>query len=172
MKKTIIFIAFFVALTTLIGMATASTDRAVDGIEGAKAPVFKVERADSLVLLNDLKGQWVLLQFWTSADALSRLAVKEYSRINCSVAAEGSSAARFRHLAVNLDRSQRLFDEIVRRDGLDAKSQFHVGDAAMRATLAGSYHLDNGMKAFLIDPDGQIVAVDPSADTISRLLPS
>lgn len=168
MKKKVSLPAFFVTLSLLACTFIAATDRAVDGIAGAKAPVFKVERADSLVLLDNLRGEWVLLQFWSSADASSRLAVREYSRLG----AVANETGHLRHLAVNLDRSQRLFYEIVRRDGLDEKSQFHVGDDAARSALAGDYHLDSGMKAFLIDPDGKIVAVNPSAATIVRLLPS
>lgn len=160
-------IAFFATLVVLLGMLTSSTDRAVDAAEGATAPVFKVERGDTLVQLDHLRGQWVLLQFWSAADASSRLAAREYSRIGARCA-----QGRLLHLAVNLDRSQRLFDEVVRRDGLDAKSQFHVADSAARAALAGDYHLDNGMKAFLIDPDGRVAAVNPTSATIVELLPS
>ena len=143
--------------------------RAVDGAKGFKAPVFKIERADSLVQLDNLKGEWVLLQFWSSADASSRLAAKEYSRLHSAVN-QGAGQERFRHLAVNFDRSSSLFREIVHRDGLNAKSQFHVADDAMRGNLAKSYHLDVGMKAFLINPDGKIVAVNPSAETIKEAI--
>ena len=159
-------IAIFAAL---IALFTAATDRAVDGAKGSKAPVFKIERADSLVQLDNLKGEWILLQFWSCADASSRLAAKEYSRLS-SALCDASGQERFRHLAVNFDRSSSLFREIVRRDGLNAKSQFHVADDAMRGNLAKSYHLDAGMKAFLINPDGKIVAVNPSAETIKEAI--
>ena len=96
-------IAIFAAL---IALFTAATDRAVDGAKGFKAPVFKIERADSLVQLDNLKGEWVLLQFWSSADASSRLAAKEYSRLHSAVN-QGAGQERFRHLAVNFDRSSR-----------------------------------------------------------------
>ncbi len=154
-----------VLFAALIALFTAATDRAVDGAKGSKAPVFKIERADSLVQLDNLKGEWRLLQFWSSADASSRLAAKEYSRLH-SATTDSAGNEQFRHLAVNFDRSSSLFREIVRRDGLNAKSQFYVGDGQMRSSLARNYHLEAGMKAFLINPDGQIVAVNPSARTI------
>ena len=162
MKKTMMIIAIFAAL---IALFTAATDSAVDGAKGSNAPVFKIERPDSLVQLDDLKGEWVLLQFWTSGDASSRLAVREYSRIH-DAAIGSMSKEQFRHLAVNFDRSSSLFREIVRRDGLNAESQFYAGDKALRDNLVRRYHLDNGMKAFLINPRGQIVAVNPSANIL------
>lgn len=45
-----------VLFAALIALFTAATDRAVDGAKGSKAPVFKIERADSLVQLDNLKG--------------------------------------------------------------------------------------------------------------------
>ena len=51
-----------VLFAALIALFTAATDRAVDGAKGSKAPVFKIERADSLVQLDNLKGEWILLQ--------------------------------------------------------------------------------------------------------------
>ncbi len=158
-----------VLFAALIALFTAATDRAVDGAKGSKAPVFKIERADSLVQLDNLKGEWVLLQFWSSADASSRLAAKEYSRLHSAIT-DSAGNERFRHLAVNFDRSSSLFREIVRRDGLNAESQFYVGDGQMRSSIARNYHLDAGMKAFLINPDGQIVAVNPSAQAIREAI--
>ena len=54
MKKPMFIIVLFAAL---IALFTAATDRAVDGAKGSKAPVFKIERADSLVQLDNLKGK-------------------------------------------------------------------------------------------------------------------
>jgi hypothetical protein len=166
MKKTAFIIAVFAALFALI---TASTNNASDGVTGSVAPVFKIERADSTVKLDNLKGEWVLLQFWTSADASSRLAVNEYSRIYSAILKDVNREP-FRLLAVNFDRSQAIFNEIVRRDGLNANSQFYVENDDLRNRLAKSYHLDGGMKALLINPNGQIVAVNPSAETIKKAI--
>ena len=86
--------------------------------------MFRIENNDSTVALDQLKGQWVLLQFWKSSDAASRIAVKQYTEMESKL--DSLTVERFNHLAVNMDRNERLFNEVVRRDGLDAGSQFHA----------------------------------------------
>ena len=75
---------------------------------------------------------------------------------------------RFRLLSVNFDRSERLFREIVRRDGLSAKSQFHV-KGSQANQLIKDYHLESGMKSFLIDPEGRIVAKNPTEKMLKEI---
>ena len=50
-------------------------------------------------------------------------------------------------ISVNFDRSKKLFEEIVRKDNLDAKSQFYVqGDKA--AKIIDDYRLKDGYQTF------------------------
>ena len=65
-------IIVFFAVLLLLG--SAATNNAIDGVKGFQAPIFKVERTDSVVSLDDMRGHWVLLQFWSSSDARSRIA--------------------------------------------------------------------------------------------------
>ena len=80
MKKTIMIIVLF---AVLIGLGTAATINAVDGRKGSSAPVFKVEANDTIVSLDDMKGHWVLLQFWATSDAKSRISTKQYPNQPC-----------------------------------------------------------------------------------------
>lgn len=157
MKKTIMIIVLF---AVLIGLGTAATIHAVDGKKGSKAPVFKVEANDTIVSLDDMKGHWVLLQFWATSDAKSRISTKQYSDLIRTNPANRPSE-RFRFLAINMDRSEKLFKEIAKRDGMDEKAQFHVA-GKKAGKLVKDYHLENGMHSYLINPQGKIVAKDPT----------
>lgn len=164
MKKAMSIIVFFAVLLLL---GSAATNNAIDGVKGFQAPIFKVERNDSVVSLDDMRGHWVLLQFWSSSDAPSRIAGKQYTAIEQKLN-DGQSAERFHLLSVNMDRSERLFREIVRRDGLSAETQFHIeGNRANQ--LINDYHLESGMQSFLIDPSGRIVAKNPTEQTLTQL---
>ncbi len=158
MKKTMSIIVFFAVLLLL---GSAATNNAIDGVKGFQAPIFKVERNDSVVSLDDMRGHWVLLQFWSSSDAPSRIAGKQYTAIEQKLN-DGQSAERFHLLSVNMDRSERLFREIVRRDGLHIE-----GNRANQ--LINDYHLESGMQSFLIDPSGRIVAKNPTEQTLTQL---
>lgn len=155
-------IALFAAL---IALTTSATDSANEAVRGHMAPVFRVERSDSTVSIDHLRGQWVLLQFWSSADAPSRIAAKAYNDLNDNALPEP-----IRRVSVNLDRSHGLFTETVRRDGLDAKSQFFAEDGNTRRNIVMRYNLDNGLKTFLINPKGKIAAINPSADDIKEAM--
>ena len=53
MKKTMSIIVFFAVLLLL---GSAATNNAIDGVKGFQAPIFKVERTDSVVSLDDMRG--------------------------------------------------------------------------------------------------------------------
>ena len=164
MKKTMAIIVIF---AVLLGLGSAASGSAADGKVGSKAPMFKIERSDSTVALDDMKGKWVLLQFWASSDADSRIACKQYTMLEQNQESS-NSGERFHLLAINLDRSERLFREIVRRDGLSAESQFFI-ERSNAEKFIDDYHLESGLSSFLIDPNGLIVAKNPSEQQLIEL---
>ena len=143
----------------LLVSVAANTGRVYEAAEGYKAPLFTIEERDTTLSLAELKGHYVLVNFWASSDAESRLRASEYDS-----AAGELAEGRVTSLQVNLDRSERLFSEIVRMDGLDAKTQIHVSDNAA-ADIAKAYRLKHGFNSFLIDPEGRIVEPNPSVAT-------
>lgn len=158
-------IIVFFAVLLLLG--SAATNNAIDGVKGFQAPIFKVERNDSVVSLDDMRGHWVLLQFWSSSDAPSRIVGKQYTAIEQKLN-DGQSAERFHLLSVNMDRSERLFREIVRRDNLSAENHIHV-DGSQANRIIHDYRLTEGFKSLLIDPKGRIVAMNPSIETLTKM---
>jgi hypothetical protein len=72
-------------------------------------------------------------------------------------------------LSVNFDQNKRLFNEVVRRDKLNAETQFNVqGDDARN--IKETFHLEDGYNSLLIDPIGQVVATNPSTATLTQIL--
>ncbi len=143
---------------------SAHTPKAVDASEGYAAPYFSLEQNDTSVSLDDMKGKYLLLTFWASKDAASRIMCQEYASF-----ARTNQNEQFSHVAVNFDRSERLFQEIVKRDNLYAEAQYYAhGEKA--AQLLSSYHLEDGFKTYLIDPQGRVVAKNPSTSHLTQIL--
>ncbi len=154
-------IAIFAVL--LVSMS-AHTERVYEAADGFNAPDLTVDNSHSALSLSDLKGKYVLVTFWASSNAQSRISAARYDDFSKSLDEE-----RFCLLSVNFDRSERLFREIVRRDNLSAKSQFYVSGSNAE-TIFEKYHLGNGFQSFLINPQGKIVATNPSNDTLKKIV--
>lgn len=159
MKKAILFIASF---AVLIISLSAFTDRASAPAIGYKAPQFILAEGESVITLADQRGKFVLLNFWTASDAESRIKCSEYERL----AAEDNSLSI---VSVNLDSSKALYREIVKRDGLDEYSQFHL-EGLQSDRVVDLYRLEGNLKSFLIDPDGRILAVNPDASEVNKYI--
>lgn len=154
-------IAFFAVLLLSV---SAHTPRVAKAAEGYAAPQFTLSSNETSFSLSDLKGRYILLNFWDSTDAASRIATVDYETVTRNVSEE-----RFCLLSVNLDRSERLFREIVHRDNLSAKSQFYLCPTEA-SEIINAYRLDRGNCSFLINPEGQIIAVNPSPDVLETLI--
>ena len=134
-----------------------------EAAEGYNAPSMTIENSDTTLSLADMKGRYVIVTFWSSADADSRLRAYRYDE-----AAKLLPQERFCLLSVNFDRSERLFREIVRRDNLSAENHIHV-DGSQANRIIHDYRLTEGFKSLLIDPKGRIVAMNPSIETLTKM---
>lgn len=165
MKKTMMIIALFVVLIVTV---SSRSDREYQAAQGFEVPSLElVSAADSSVIdLESLKGQYVVINFWAASDAESRIAAHDFDRFAAKVGTE-----QLRLLQVNLDRSVRLFREIVRRDGLEAAQQFTV-KAPESSRVSKIFNLGAGLQSYLLDPEGKIVAVNPSLETVAKAIAS
>lgn len=162
MKKTLKFIVIFAVLLVSI---SAYSGKIIDASNGYIAPSLNLRNEQKSVSLENLKGKYVLLSFWSSTDALSRVACNEYTAFEKEISAED----QFCLLSVNFDQSNGLFQEIVRRDNLNPKSQFYVqGDEAKK--IKEKFHLEDGYNSLLIDPTGRIISTNPSTSTLKKVL--
>lgn len=161
MKKAI---PVFVVLFAFLLSVSARTERVFKAADGYKAPALHVANATDSISLEELRGSYVLVNFWSVADAESRVAAGEYDALAKSMAGK-----QFRVLSVNTDDNERLFREIVRRDGLNDKTQYRA-TGTQASKLNSEYGLDGGAHSYLINPEGRIVATNPSANTVASLI--
>lgn len=158
MRNTIMLVVIFAAIL-IFGSKVIGVDSQPG--QGEMAPDFAVTRNDSTFSLHDLRGRYVLVDFWASSDANSRLKSNEYNTLPIS------PSSRLERLSINFDRSEELFDEIVKRDHLNKDEQYFAGETDYD-NIIQNYGLTEGYNSYLIDPKGKIVAVNPDNDYLSK----
>ncbi|MDE5942272.1 MAG: peroxiredoxin family protein [Muribaculaceae bacterium] len=166
MKKLSIFIAGF---ATLLFSVSAFADKRQEASIGNVAPGLVLSNSDSVVSLESLKGKWVILSFWSSSDAVSRLARNEVKRFTDTLPEE-TMAERIEIVSVNFDRSEQLMNEIIRLDNLDGAAQFHISDPEEESELRKSFRMAGGLRTFIINPEGVLVAADPSYEKLRNIV--
>lgn len=168
MKKLAIFIA---SLVILLVTVSAFVDKRNEAVLGEKAPnlVLNNDNGDA-VSLESLKGKWVILSFWSSADADSRLSQNQVASYLRQFQSERNSAIDVEVVSVNFDRSQKLMDEIIRRDGLNDSLQFFIGDADWEVAVRRAYSMREGLRTFVINPIGELVAADPEINDLRSII--
>ena len=160
MNKLLLIIATL-GLLTLFTSAYYSAP--ADSRIGYKAPSLILGNDNNgLSPLQQHRGENVLLSFWSSADAESRLQNMHYDRLS-----RGND--HFTHVSVNLDRSASVFNKIVVIDQLDQSSQVTTSQLDIQENIIKSWRLEDGFHTFLLDPNGVIIAIDPDAQTLSQL---
>lgn len=160
LKRTFIILALFIGAVTGMSLHTEADYRT--GI-GRDAPGLSITQADRELLLDEMRGRYVLLNFWCSNDAPSRVATNLYSGW-----ARNHPEADVELLSVNFDESEGLFRELLRRDGIESSTQFNVqGEQA--AAIRRNYALGNGYGSVLINPQGKIVAHNPTPEQLTEM---
>lgn len=160
MKKAILTIA---CLAVIFISLSAFTGRTSAPVRGYLAPVITLANDSATITLGkDTEKGYVLLSFWNSSDASSRLKCNSY-------AALAETDDNLSLVAVNFDGSDALYHEVIRRDRLDPSSQYRV-EGVEATKIQELYHLSDGLKSFLINPEGRIIAVNPDTRMVRNLL--
>lgn len=158
--RTLFLAALFVSLL-IVSVAYHSAHPSTRVGDVAPALSFDSKPSDAL---RALKGKYVLLCFWSAGNAPSREQVGMYSSW-----VERDTSGDVGLIAYNFDKSEPLFREIVKRDGLNQELQFRLSDAAMKK-LMRDYGLKSGSYGtLLIAPDGRIVAHNPAPEALPKL---
>ncbi|MDE5553672.1 MAG: thioredoxin family protein [Muribaculaceae bacterium] len=160
-KKTILIFSLFIGLLlTSSGFNRTSLNTSI----GKDMPTIADEQINNALKQCENDGKYVLLSFWSTSDALSRQSVNDYTSW---LKTNGNSKIDL--LSVNFDKSERLFQEIVKRDGLNSDMQFNVsGNQAFK--IKDEFHLDKGYGSILLDPSGKIIAHNPTREQLDDIL--
>lgn len=132
--------------------------------KGAFAPELNVSNSSSELTLSQLRGKCVLLNFWSSDDAASRIDNNMYAAW-----ANANSSDNLQYVAVNLGDDPELFSAIVKADGLDKDAQYTAnGEDAKR--IISDFRLAEGYGTVLIGADGRIIAFNPKKSELPSLI--
>ena len=161
----------WIFVVLLIGSLTSfvEKDKPTGGLNvGDIAPDFKIQSMSAgqpLAELSDMKGKYVLLSFWASYDAHSRMQ-------NASLSNVLRSASRnedVEMVSVSFDEYQSIFKETVRKDQIVTPTCF-VETKGESSGLFKKYRLGRGFTNYLLDENGVIIAKNISAAELSAYL--
>lgn len=160
MKK---LLTIFALVAILVTTTSGNSEEQPRATIGDNAPDFVSSSQNGEFRLSELQGRYVLLSFWTSSDAESRRLCKVYDNF-----ATQDKSGRIASVGINFDSQSELFEQIVRQDRLKAQTQYNV-NGKVADHIRRSYGLTGRLGTLLIDPEGRIVAVNPSFDTLNQL---
>ena len=158
----------WIFVVLLIGSLTSfvEKDKPTGGVNvGDIAPDFKIQSMSAgqpLAELSDMKGKYVLLSFWASYDAHSRMQNASLSNVLRSA----SRNENVEMVSVSFDEYQSIFKETVRKDQIVTPTCF-VETKGESSGLFKKYRLGRGFTNYLLDENGVIIAKNISAADLS-----
>ena len=161
----------WIFVVLLIGSLTSfvEKDKPTGGSNvGDIAPDFKIQSMSAgqpLAELSDMKGKYVLLSFWASYDAHSRMQNASLSNVLRSA----SRNENVEMVSVSFDEYQSIFKETVRKDQIVTPTCF-VETKGESSGLFKKYRLGRGFTNYLLDENGVIIAKNISAAELSAYL--
>ena len=157
----------FVVLLICSLTAFVEKDKPTGGLSvGDVAPDFRIESTSGEqypLKLADFKGHYVLLSFWASYDAQSRM--QNVSLNN----ALRSDAPNVKMVSISFDEYRSVFEETIRKDQIVTPTCF-VETKGESSGLFKKYRLGRGFTNYLLDENGVIIAKNISAAELSAYL--
>lgn len=158
----------FVVLLVSSLTSFVSKDKPTGGLNvGDIAPDFEIQSMSDEQLKNELsnmKGKYVLLSFWASYDAQSRM-----QNASLSNALRQSASDNVEMVSVSFDEYRSVFEETVRKDQIVTPACF-VETEGEDSDLYKQYRLGRGFTNYLLDDNGVIIAKNISAAELSAYL--
>lgn len=159
----------FVVLLVSSLTSFVEKDKPTGGLNvGDIAPDFKIETMSAeqpSAELSGMKGKYVLLSFWASYDAHSRMQNASFSNALRSDPFNNNVEM----VSVSFDEFKSIFNETIKKDRISTSNCF-VELAGNSSDLFKTYRLNKGFKNFLLDKNGVIVAKDITPSQLSSYL--
>ncbi|MBR8534832.1 TlpA family protein disulfide reductase [Carboxylicivirga sediminis] len=138
--------------------------------EGDKAPVFQTEQIDGTPFnLENLKGKMVLLNFWASYDAQSRMNNYYLSSLYETYKQESFyKGEEFVVVSISLDRFKAPLNLAIEQD--ETSAFLHICDyQGTNGSISTMYNINEPVN-ILIDGEGRIVNKDAEYSKIEKSL--
>ena len=153
-------------LIVLVGIITMSANikesKSVVGVSlGDLAPGIK-SLGSELGFQNE-SGRYTLVCFWAAYNAESRV-----QNIRLSNEVKKWSSDDIVMYSISCDENKTIFEETIKLDKLDMANQFNESDP--KSVLYKQYRVNKGLKSYLINEDGIIIAVNPSLEKLTEYL--
>lgn len=163
MIKSVKGVFVVLAIISFTFLSFVGKDTPTEGLTiGDKAPALKIDGEKELIELNELKGKYVLLSFWASYDATSRMH-------NAALNHAASKADNIEMVSVSFDNYQSIYNETIKKDRITTAHCF-VDLNGENSELFQTYRLQKGFKNYLLDEHGVIIAKDINARQLSSYL--
>lgn len=164
MKKSFMLLA---SIILIFLFSYGFTNEEIGNQVGDYAPNITFTSNGKTLDIEKYRGEYVLLNFWSSYDSDSRMNCNLYdSYFRSSNKENGEKSVNY--LSINLDENEILFNEILRRDNLDNDSQFFAGNRNF-SQIDKFYDIKAGFNSYLISKSGKIIAINPSVSELKNL---
>lgn len=157
MTKSLFTIA---TLAILLVFTSAYYTTPADGRVGYQAPSLTANNEAGSFALSQLRGNYVVVSFWSSSQPESRISNLQLDR--------ATHKSGILHVSVNMDESEALFEQIVTVDGLHSQWQWHC-DSALQDKLLRTWRQESELCSFLVDPEGRIIQKNPTPQDLAQL---
>ena len=163
MIKNVTVVFVVLATISLVFFSFVGKDTPTEGLTiGDRAPEFKICSERQFVDLKDLRGKYVLISFWASYDAPSRMQ-------NATLSHVASKNDKVEMVSVSFDEYKSIFNETIKKDKITTPNCF-VETEGEQSELYQTYRLHKGFKNYLLDENGIIIAKDINAKQLAAYL--
>lgn len=147
----------------------AGTDKAglTEGYRpGDLAPGIESLGTDREITFPNRSGRYTLLHFWAAYDAPSRMQnVQLWNQFNACP--DPVDSARIQLISVSVDEPESVFWGTLQTDKLENTCQVHA-KRGEHSDVYKKYGLKKGLRNFLIDDKGVIVAINLTPDELTE----
>ena len=122
-------------------------------------------RKGEYVTWADKENDFTLINFWAAYDAESRARnVKLWNEVNKL----NASTCKVAMYSISFDEKTSVFEGTIKADKLDGTAQLHEGQGS-RSDVFKKYRLERGLKNFLVNDEGIIIASNVSPEKLTEL---
>lgn len=156
-----IFVLLFV--TSILSLSFIDKDMSSIGLNiGDKAPNIRLNLDEQVIDLRQMEGSMVLISFWASFDASSRL-----TNANLYHAIQGMDNIKM--VSVSFDDYQSIFEDAINKDLISSDNCFMKRfDRSTKEYR--TYQVENGFKNYLLNENGTIIAKDLNSEELKKYL--